>query len=75
MVVNAQFGKQKALQQLRALFLQQPLNDETLEVHHRVLSALLALARQPLQHKYPVPSFLSKQSPNSLLTPGTSTFF
>lgn len=74
MVVNAQFGKQKALQQLRALFLQQPLNQETLEVHHRVLSALLSLCRHPLQHKYTVPLFLSKHSPISLLAPGTSTF-
>lgn len=75
MGINAQFGKQRALQQLRTLFLQHDLSKDTLDVHHRVLAALLALSRRPLQHHYTAPSFLSRLQPGNSLDAGRASFF
>lgn len=73
MGVNAQFAKQKALQRLRALVLQLPLSKDTLEVHHRVLAALMCLSRRPLQSTNTPPSSLPGQPPHILLSAGNGS--
>ena len=66
--------KQRALAQLRSLLLAQPLSQDTLEVHHRLLLLLLCLARQPLKHAYEAPAALlppasPADAPHGLQTP------
>jgi len=73
MGVNAQFAKQKALQRLRSHFLQLPLSKDTLEVHHRVLAALMCLSRRPLQSTYNPPSSLPGQPPHTLQSAGNES--
>lgn len=60
MLIGAQYGKQRALAQLRRSFLAQRLAPDTPDAHHRVLLLLLRLARRPLD---------SAHAPGSLLTP------
>jgi hypothetical protein len=52
MRINAQYHREAALAKLRALLLRQRLAEHTLDVHHRVLSALHCLSRQPLGSTY-----------------------